>query len=210
MKFKKVHSKGMKIVALTGGIATGKSTVARQFQKLGAALYDADRIVHDLLGQGGLAVAKVATVFPETLVGQAIERKKLGEAVFGQPEKLRQLETMLHPLIWTEEAKFLAQAKRRGAKLCVLEIPLLFEAAAKKKLDAVVTTTAPKFLQKRRAMLRPGMTERKLAAILQRQMPDHEKRRRADVVIHTGLGKAYSFREVKKAIFAMRKRNPNA
>lgn len=187
----------MIIIGLTGGIATGKSTVARQFEKLGAAVYDADRAVHRLLAKGGAGVAPVGKAFPKARVNDAIDRKTLSAEVFGKPAALKRLERILHPLVWKEERAFLTRAQRRGRKFAVLEIPLLFETGADARCDYVVLTWAPSHVQKRRALSRSGMSEEKLRAILARQMPHALRRRNADFVIHTGLGKAYSLRRAK-------------
>lgn len=187
------------IIGLTGGIAMGKSTVTAQFAALGAKTCSADEIVHALLAAGGKAVEAVAGEFPQARAAAGgISREALSRAVFGKPERLRALERILHPLVRSEELAFATRQARLGAEFVVIDIPLLFESLSDQWLDMTVTVSAPAFLQRRRALARPGMNAEKLHAILARQWPDREKRRRADRVILTGLGKAVSFRQVKK------------
>lgn len=188
----------MIVLGLTGGIAMGKSTVAKQFAKLGAATHNADIEVHRLLGKGGKAVAAVSRLFPEAFLGGAIDRAKLGQIVFHDPAALRRLEAVLHPLVREAEENFVAKARRHGKKIAVLDIPLLFETGADQRVDLTATVTCPLFLQKQRALQRPNMTEEKFRRILAQQMPDREKCARADFIIPTGMGKARSFSVVKR------------
>ena len=196
----------MIVIGLTGGIATGKSTVARQFAQMGAAIYDADRTVHRLLARGGAGVAPVAKAFPKASANGAIDRKKLSAEVFGKPAALKRLENILHPLVRQEESRFVAQVKKEGRVFAVLEIPLLFETGADKRCDYVAVTWSPPHMQKRRAMAREGMNEEKLRAILSRQMPYAARRKKADFVIHTGLGKAYSLQRVRRILRTIEKK----
>ncbi len=187
----------MIILGLTGSIAMGKSTVAEQFAACGAKRCSADALVHRLLAKGGAGVEAVADYFPETLHALGhIDRKALGNAVFKNEEALNRLERTLHPLVAQAREQFLAAMQSLGAPWVVLEIPLLFETGAEESCDVVATVTAPAWLQRQRARAR-GMSEARLASILSRQMPDQEKRQLADYVIHTGLGRAYSFQQVK-------------
>lgn len=179
----------MRILGLTGSIGMGKSTAAAMFRRDGIAVHDADAAVHDLLRRGGAAVPAVAQAFPEAVRDGAVDRKALGALVFGRPEALRRLEAILHPLVRHRMRRFLQQAGRRGDKLVVLDIPLLFETGGERFCDAVAVVSAPRLLQRQRVLARPGMTREKFAAILAAQMPDHEKRRRADWVVPTGLGR---------------------
>ena len=188
----------MIVIGLTGGIAMGKSTVAAQFARLGARICSADAVVHRLLGEGGAGVAPVAALFPQALTGNHIDRARLGRAVFGDKAALAALERVLHPLVAREEMRFAAAAARLGARVTVLDIPLLFETDAHQRVDVTVAVTAPHFLQRQRALLRPHMTPEKLQAVLARQLADAHRRARADYVIPTGLGKAYSFAHVKR------------
>lgn len=191
--------KRVMVIGLTGGIGMGKSTVAAQLAKLGAKICNADAIVHKLLAKGGAAVAAVQKKFPDVVKAGAVDRKALGEIVFKDVKKRKQLEAILHPLVVAEENKFVEKQARMGAKLIVLDIPLLYETEGEKRFDAVMVASAPAFLQRARVLKRPHMTEEKLAKIIASQLPDREKRRRADIVIATGLGKGHSFRQVMKA-----------
>lgn len=191
----------MKIIGLTGGIAMGKSTVAKQFQACGVPVYDADAAVHRLLGAGGGAVAPVAEKFGKEMIrAGGIDRRKLGRKVFEDPAALRALEAILHPRVKSEEINFIKRHRRRRSRLAVLEIPLLFETGGERRCKKVAVVTASPAAQRQRVLARPGMTEQKFSAIRARQMPDVEKRARADYLIYTGLGKAHSMRMVKTLV----------
>lgn len=176
----------MILVGLTGSIGMGKSTVLRMFAGLGAAVWNADDAVHRLYGQGGAAVAPLAAAFPEAVKGGAVDRDILSNIVLGAPEKLKRLEAIVHPLVAADRETFLNRARWEGAEIAVLDIPLLFEKNYEAGFDAVAVVSAPAGVQRARVLARPGMTEEKFAAILAAQVPDTEKRRRADYVIHTG------------------------
>jgi dephospho-CoA kinase len=176
----------MMIIGLTGGIGMGKSTVAKILRELGFPIYSADQAVHDIMKKGGKAMAPVAKLFPEVIKRGAIDRQLLGRAVFGQPKKLRQLEKIIHPLIRDAERAFLQKARKAKASAVILEIPLLFETKADKRCDVTLSVTAPRAIQKARVLARPNMTEEKFHAILSHQMPDSEKRKKADHIIPTG------------------------
>lgn len=184
------------IIGLTGSIGMGKTTIARMFARQGAAVCDSDGIVHRLLGAGGKAVEQVAKYFPDTLTAHGIDRKKLGKEVFSNAEKLKTLEMILHPLVQAEQEQFIRRMKRKGKKVIVLDIPLLFETGAEQRCHNVVVVSAPLFIQQQRVLSRPNMTREKFEQIVARQMPNNEKRKRADRVIDTGLGKARSFQQV--------------
>jgi len=192
----------VRILGLTGSIGMGKSTAAAMFRHDGIAVHDADAAVHDLLRRGGAAVPAVAKAFPEAVRDGAVDRKALGALVFGKPEALRRLEAILHPLVRRRMRRFLQQAGRRGDRLVVLDIPLLLETGGERFCDAVAVVSAPRLLQRQRVLARPGMTREKFAAILAAQMPDREKRRRADQVVPTGLGR----RQTRLALRALRRR----
>lgn len=185
------------VIGLTGSIGMGKSTVARMFAKLGVAVFNSDIAVHNMLGANGSAVEKVAAMFPETLAGNAINCKKLGLEVFGDPKKLKLLESVMHPLVQQAQQRFIRAMKRMGKKMVLLDIPLLFETQAEKRCNSVVVVSAPPFIQRQRVLTRKNMTEEKFRQILKMQMSDYEKRKRADLVIHTGHGKAASLRQAK-------------
>jgi dephospho-CoA kinase len=177
----------MFVLGLTGSIAMGKSTAAQGFRALEVPVFDADAAVHRLLGPGGAAVASVAEAFPDCGGDGAIDRKKLGRLAFGDASALARLEAILHPLVRDAERRFLSQAAAARRPLVVLDIPLLFETGSERRADAVAVVSAPAFLQRQRVLRRTGMTPDRLAAIRTRQLPDPEKRRRADFVIATGL-----------------------
>ena len=181
----------MVVLGLTGSIGMGKTTVANALRVSGAAVYDADAAVHRLLAPGGAGVAPVLALFPDTASGEGaareVDRGALGARVFPDPEALARLEAILHPLVRSGERRFLAASQRRGCRLAVLDVPLLFETGGEARCDATLAVSAPAFVQRARVLGRSRMTEERLAAILARQMPDGEKRRRADFVIRTGL-----------------------
>ncbi len=190
----------MVILGLTGSIGMGKSTVARMLRRLGVPVHDADAAVHRLMGRGGRAVAAVAKAFPGVEDAGAIDRKKLGAAVFGDPAALRRLEAILHPLVRQETERFLAAQARLGARLVVLDIPLLFETKATSRVDAVLVVSAPAHLQRARVLARPGMTEARLDQILAQQTPDREKRRRADFLLINGLSRAETLKRLRRIV----------
>lgn len=184
------------VIGLTGSIGMGKSTVAAQFAALGAKICNADRLVHILIAPGGEAVTDVATHFPTAVKNGVVDRKILGGIVFADKEKRGLLESILHPRVMAMEEAFIEDMGRLGARLVVLDIPLLFETGGEERCDMTVVVSAPYTVQRRRVLARPGMTEEKFARILSTQMPDGQKRLLADMVVHTGLGRAYSFREI--------------
>ena len=177
----------MILLGLTGSIAMGKSRAADRFRAFGLPVFDSDAEVHALMAPGGAAVAPVAAAFPGCLGdGGGVDRSALGRTVLGRAAELRRLEAIVHPLVREAEAAFLA--RHEGAPLVVLDIPLLLETGRDADCDLVAVVSAPEALQRERVLARPGMDEVRLAAILARQMPDAEKRRRAHVVIDTGRG----------------------
>jgi dephospho-CoA kinase len=192
------------IVGLTGSVGMGKSTTAGLFAAAGDAVFDADHAVHALYR--GRAVALVAAAFPDAVVEGAVDRARLGAAVLGNPAALARLESIVHPLVREEEASFLDQARADGRRIAVLDIPLLFETGRDGAMDAVVVATAPAAVQRARVLARPGMTEEKFEAILGKQMPDAEKRRRAHFVVDTGHGlprAAASVAAIRRALLAI-------
>ena len=182
----------------------GKSTAAGMFRRLGAAVHDADAVVHGLLGPGGGAVAAVADAFDGVVSGVGtsaqIDRAALGAHVFDDAPALARLEAILHPMVRETEGHFLRRQTRHGTRVVVLDVPLLFETGGEKRCDAVAVVSAPSFVQEARVLSRPGMTPERLASIRARQMPDAEKRRRADFVLATGLGKATTLRAVAAVV----------
>jgi dephospho-CoA kinase len=181
-------------LGLTGSIGMGKSTVAKMFAQEGVPVFDADEAVHRLQGPEGSLVARIEARFPGTTGTQGVDRTALGERVLGEPEALRQLEALVHPAVALEREAFLAE--NAALPLVVLDIPLLFEAGGSEQVDKIVVVSAPAEVQRERVLRRPGMTEEKLDHILARQLPDAEKRARADFVIDTsGL-----FEDTRRAV----------
>jgi dephospho-CoA kinase len=176
----------MFILGLTGSLGMGKSTTARFFAEEGVPVHDADAVVHRLYD--GEAAAAIEAAFPGTTVGGRVDRDKLAVRVLGDAAALKRLEAIVHPLVYEAEQRLLAEARAGGEKVAVLDIPLLFETGGEKRVDAVVVVSAPPEVQRSRVLQRPGMSVEKLDAILAKQMPDEEKRRRADFVVDTSRG----------------------
>jgi len=176
----------MFIIGLTGSVGMGKSTTARLFAEAGVPVHDADAVVHQLYDGG--AAAAIETAFPGTTAGGRVERNRLSARVLNDAGALKRLEAIVHPLVQAAERRLVADAAARGEKLAVLDIPLLFETGADRRVDAVVVVSAPPEVQRARVLERPGMTLDKLESILAKQMPDAEKRRRADFVVDTSRG----------------------
>lgn len=189
----------MKIIGLTGSIGMGKSVAAALLRSLGLPVHDSDAVAHGLLAPYGKAFMIVARTFPDAWDSKThlIDRRKLGEIVFNDSWEKHRLESIIHPLIWESQRNFVLQARRNGFENVVFDIPLLFETGADARCDVVMCVTAPYFVQRQRVLSRPGMTEEKFFAILNAQMPDQEKRRRADAVIPTGLGRAHTLQAIK-------------
>ena len=191
----------MVIAGLTGSIAMGKSTTAAMFRAFGVPVFDADLAVHDMMAPGGEATAAVLAAFGDVATpAGGIDRKRLGAAVFDDRAALKRLEGILHPRVRQAERRFLALCRRNGDALVVLDIPLLFEGGGARRCDATVVVSAPAHVQRSRALARPGMTAERLARILAQQMPDREKRRRADFVVRTGLGRALALADVRRVV----------
>ncbi|TAD89064.1 MAG: dephospho-CoA kinase [Alphaproteobacteria bacterium] len=194
----------MRVIGITGSIAMGKSTAAAMLARRGVPVHDADAVVHRLLAPGGAGAAAVAMRFPEVLVGNQIDRRKLGRRVFGDPNALSALEAILHPLVRLAERAFLARCRAQRVPLAVLNVPLLFERRGMQGLAAVIVVSAPAFLQRQRVLRRPGMTEAVFQQILAQQLPDSAKRRRADYVVPTGLGRAVTHRALARVLRKLR------
>jgi len=173
----------MVILGLTGSIGMGKSTTADFFAEAGAPVHDADAAVHRLYA--GAAAPAIEAAFPGTTADGKVDRAKLAEHVLKDPAALKRLEAIVHPLVRRDEERFLREAEAAGAQVAVLNIPLLFETGGERRCDAVVVVSAPPEMQRERVMTRPGMTEQKFASLLGKQVPDAEKRRRADFVVDT-------------------------
>jgi dephospho-CoA kinase len=169
------------VLCLTGSLGMGKSTAAKMFAEAGVPVHDADAVVHALYE--GDAVAAIEAAFPGTTSGGKVDRARLSTRVLGDDAAMARLEAIVHPMVSAARDAFLADAQVRGIEVVVLDIPLLFETAGERHCDAVVVVSAPPEVQRRRVLERPGMTEAKFAAILAKQMPDAEKRRRADFIL---------------------------
>jgi dephospho-CoA kinase len=193
----------MVILGLTGSIGMGKSTAVSLLRRQGVWVHDADATVHRLFAKGGAAVAAVGRAFPGVVKNGAVDRAALGKRVFGDAKALRRLEAIVHPLVRAHTDRFLAAAARARRRLVVLDIPLLFETGGGRS-DAVVVVTAPLFIQAQRVLARPRMTPERLEAILRHQMSDREKRRRADAVVTSGLGKRHTYRQLARIVRATR------
>ncbi len=185
------------IVGLTGSIGMGKTETAKMFARLGVPVYDADAAVHALYAKGGAAVASIEDTFPGTVADGAVDRAALMQRLKGDEAAFKRLEAIVHPLVLAARRTFLDEAAARGEKVVVLDIPLLFETQGGKDMDAVIVVSAPAEVQRKRVLERPGMTTEKFAAILARQVPDAEKRAKADFVIETDKGLEQAFQDVK-------------
>lgn len=197
----------MFVLGLTGSIGMGKSATAAMFRDEGIEVHDSDAVVHALY-EGGAAAA-IEAAFPGTAREGIVDRGLLGGKVLGDPAALARLETIVHPLVAESRHAFLTEAAKKGARLVVLDIPLLFEAGLDREVDAVVLVTAPETVQKERVGQRPGMTPERLAVIVGRQMPDAEKRARAHFIIDTGRGFDAARRQVRGILRALAGVNGN-
>lgn len=197
----------MFVLGLTGSIGMGKSATAKMFAEEGVPVHDADAVVHALYE--GEATPLIEAAFPGTTAGNKVDRDKLGKRVIGDAAAIARLEQIVHPLVAAARDRFLGEAERNGAAVALLDIPLLYETQGDGRCDAVVVVSAPAEMQWQRALERPGMTEQKLATIIAKQMPDAEKRRRADFVVDTSKGFDHAraqVRDILKAVATMAKR----
>ncbi len=188
----------MIILGLTGSIGMGKSTAATMFAEAGVPVHDADAVVHALYE--GDAVGPIEAAFPGTTKNGKVDREALGRRVVGNTDAMKKLEGIVHPLVRQAEQRFLAQARARNAPVVVLDIPLLFETGGDKRVDAVVVVSAPPAVQRERVLSRPGMTEQKFEALLAKQVPDEEKRRRADFVVDSSKDFDDARRQVREIL----------
>jgi dephospho-CoA kinase len=197
----------MFVLGLTGSIGMGKTTTAQFFAEAGVPVHDADAAVHRLYE--GEAVTAVERAFPGTTAGGKVDREKLARAVLGNDAAIKRLEAIVHPLVRAARERFVAQAQRDGATVAALDIPLLFETGGDREVDAVVVVSSPPDVQRARAFERPGMTEEKYQALLAKQMPDAQKRARADFVVDSSQGfdsARAQVRAILKAVATMPKR----
>jgi dephospho-CoA kinase len=196
----------MIILGLTGSLGMGKSTTAKMFAEEGVPVHDADAAVHRLYE--GEAVPLIEAAFARTTGGGKVDREKLGGRVIGDAAAMRKLEGIVHPLVRRAEERFLAEAAHQGAKVAVLDIPLLYETGGDKRCDAVVVVSAPSGTQRARVLERPGMTEQKFQALAAKQMPDADKRARADFIVDSGQGIEAARQQVRE-ILAQVAKMPN-
>lgn len=196
----------MIFAGLTGSIGMGKSTTAAMFRDNGVPVFDADAAVHALYGPRGAATVRIAHAFPGVVTQEGVNRPALRDRVQGDPAAFARLETIVHPLVARARRRFVRTAKRRGAWLLVFDIPLLFESGGDRRMDVVIVVTVPSAVQRERVLARPGMTEESFEAIKARQVPDAEKRARADFVIDTSRGLAAARRDVRRIIRTLRRR----
>ena len=192
----------MIVIGLTGSIGMGKTTTAALFAEEGVPVNDADQVVHDLYRSE--AVAPIAELFPDAVIDGVVDRRRLSENLAKNPAKFEELEAIVHPLVRQREKEFLRQQREQKQPLVVLDIPLLFETGAENRVDKIVVVSSAPDVQRKRVLDRAGMTEEKFALILSRQMPDAEKRSRADYVIDTGLGIDKAREQVKTILEELR------
>ncbi len=188
----------MIVLGLTGSVGMGKSTTTQMFVDEGVPMFDADAAVHRLYA--GEAAPLIEREFPGSTKDGTVDRERLSAMVVGRPEALSRLERLVHPLVAKSRATFMSDAEKSGAKAVLLDIPLLFETGDPSKFDAVIVVSAPPDIQRTRVLARPGMTAEKFDAILKRQLPDSEKRARADFVIDTGEGLESARKQVKEVL----------
>jgi dephospho-CoA kinase len=188
----------MFILGLTGSLGMGKSTTAKMFAEQGVPVHDADAAVHRLYDSEAAPLIEAA--FPGTTQGGKVDREKLGQLVIGDDAAMKKLEGIVHPLVRKAEERFLAEAERAGAKVAVLDIPLLYETGGEKRCDAVVVVSAPAGTQRARMSDRPGMTEQKFQTLLAKQLPDAEKRARADFIVDSGQGLEAARQQVREIL----------
>jgi dephospho-CoA kinase len=190
----------MKVLGLTGGMGMGKSTAAAAFRRAHIPVFDADATVHQLQARGGRAVRAIGAAFPGTVRDGSVDRVALRKAVLGKPDALARLERILHPMVEQEERAFVGRDRRRGSRLVVLDIPLLFETGGDRRVDRIVVVSAPRAVQMHRIRSRRSMNAADIAAVIARQMPDAEKRLRADVIVRTGLSRHHSQKTLRRLI----------
>lgn len=193
-------------IGLTGSIGMGKSTTANLFAQEGVPVCDSDQVVHDLYE--GEAVAPISSTFPSAVVSRKVDREALSRILRQNPANFVLLENIVHPLVQLKQREFLERQKQKGAEFALLDIPLLFETNAQERVDVVVVVSCSPEIQRQRVMARNGMTEEKFAMILARQMPDREKRERADFVIDTGNGIENARAQVRGVLDSLRQRRP--
>ncbi|MGY9057010.1 MAG: dephospho-CoA kinase [Alphaproteobacteria bacterium] len=194
------------VIGLTGSIGMGKSTASAMLARKGLPIFDADASVHQLMAKGGSAVAAVDEAFPGVVIDGAVDRPSLGQRVFGDAAALKKLERILHPRVGQMERAFMANVARRRLPIAVRDVPLLFETGGDKRCDATIVVSAPAHIQATRVLARPGMTRERLDQILAKQMPDAQKRQRADYVVPSGLGRRVTLEALNRVLDDIRTR----
>jgi dephospho-CoA kinase len=195
----------MKVIGLTGSIGMGKSTTAAMFREAGAPVYDADAAVHALYDVGGAAVEPVGAAFPGVVKDGRVDREALRQAVLGKPDEMKRLNGIVHPLLGKARGSFFEDAQKAGADFVILDVPLIFETGGEKNMDAVIVCSAPAEMQRERVLAREGMSPERLDAILAQQVPDAEKRARADYVVDTSRGLEAAREQVAAIIADLRR-----
>lgn len=196
----------MLLIGLTGSIGMGKSETAKMFQKLDVPVYDADAAVHAIYAKGGAAVEPIRALFPSAVIDDAVDRPALAREVIGLPEQMAKLEAVVHPLVGESQLSFLRQAQNEGHQMVLLDIPLLYETGGEKRVDVVVVVSAPYHIQEQRVLARPGMDMAKFAAIHAKQVPDEEKKKRADFIVESDKGLDHAFDQVKTIVETLKTR----
>lgn len=191
-------------LGLTGSIGMGKSTTAKMFRDAGIPVFDSDAVVHSLYARGGKAVPIIEAAFPGSVIGGEVSRARLSDALAANPSGFDRLNAIVHPLVAAKRQAFLEEARLAGASLVVFDIPLLFETGAETGVDGILVVTAPEAVQRERVLGREGMTEAKFKQILSRQVPDAEKRKRADFLIDTSLGLDVARNSVEELISGLK------
>ncbi|MBO6668416.1 dephospho-CoA kinase [Parvibaculum sp.] len=196
----------MLLIGLTGSIGMGKSETAKMFRAEGVPVYDADAAVHKLYEKGGKAVEPIRAAFPSAIIDDAVDRKALSRCVIGLPDEMKKLEAIVHPLVGEAQIDFLRENMEAGREMAVLDIPLLYETGGETRVDVVVVVSAPYDIQKTRVLARPDMDEGKFAAIHAKQVPDEEKRKRADFVVESDKGLDHAREQVARIVEALKGR----
>ena len=198
----------MIILGLTGSIGMGKSTASNMLSRLGVPVCDADALTHQFMAPNGAATSQIKKIFPDTIKCGKIDRQILGKLVLKDTSLLRKLEEIIHPMVWEAQEKFLRDCSRNRYSIAALDIPLLFENGADKRCDVIAVVTAPEFLQKQRVMTRSGMTEERYNNIRSNQMSDQLKRKKADFIINTGIGRRHTFNALSTIVFFLNQSKP--
>lgn len=191
-------------LGLTGSIGMGKSTVGKMFEKQGIPVYNVDAEIHKLYEPGGEAVAPIKAQFPDAVINGRVDRPSLSKIVVGNEEAIKRLEAIVHPLVGIDRSGFISKAEQNGAWLVVLDVPLIFETGGEKNFDKIAVVSAPKDVQRQRVLARDDVSEEKFEAILARQLPDAQKRERADFVIYTDCSEQETCQQVEDLILKLK------